>query len=598
MVGAFFAHDKDKAREQERVRRLAMVTEWLSSGGPAPEALVEMQHEMRARLPVFHWMVEFPEVFYAERPDPLDADAVNRAAWMDAFVGNPPFMGGSSISGQFGNSYLAWLLMIHEPAHGNADLSAHFFRRTTVLLGEHGTAGLIGTNTIAQGDTRVTGLQYLMDHGAVAYEATDNMMWPGDAAVSVSIVHLARGRTVGEVGMPRLNGRAVREISSQLASRAERRDPAKLAANSGIASQGSKIYGQGFLLSHHERETLVAMDLRNATCVFPYLGGDELNMNPKQGYDRFVISFHGMTLDEASQWPHLLELVRSRVKPDRDCLRDDNASARVLKAQWWRFQAHRPALYESIAPLKRCLVTARVSKHLMFCFQPTERVFSEQLYVFPLAASSAFATLQSRIHEGWARLLSSSLEDRLRYAASDCFETFPFPQSDPRAVIPALEDIGKRLYDARAQYMIDENVGLTVMYNRLKDPKCSDARVVELRGLHEEMDRAVLAAYAEGDPEGRWGDVVVPPFCVVGEGDKGAVAVFEDGVIDRLFALNARRAAGETVGKLVDGSGKRGGAKKRAAKAKSAEQLDLVTDHDHEQTLTMRLVSPETESND
>jgi hypothetical protein len=50
------------------------------------------------------------------------------------------------------------------------------------------------------------------------------------------------------------------------------------------------------------------------------------------------------------------------------------------------------------------------------------------------------------------------------------FETFPFPQPDPRAVIPALEDIGERLYTARAAYMVDTQQGLTQTYNAAQGP--------------------------------------------------------------------------------------------------------------------------------
>src|SRR5690606_24838846 len=121
------------------------------------------------------------------------------------------------------------------------------------------------------------------------------------------------------------------------------------------------------------------------------------------------------------------------------------------------------------------------------------------LYVFPLERWSAFAVLQSRLHEAWARLLSSSLEDRLRYAASDCFENFPFPEPDPRAVIPALEAIGEKLYQARAKYMVETDQGLTKTYNALKDSSETDPRILDLRNLHEEMDRAVLAAYGWQD---------------------------------------------------------------------------------------------------
>ena len=55
-------------------------------------------------------------------------------------------------------NYLPWLQTLHEGAHGNADLVAHFFRRAFGLLRQGGVFGLIATNTIGQGDTRASGL--------------------------------------------------------------------------------------------------------------------------------------------------------------------------------------------------------------------------------------------------------------------------------------------------------------------------------------------------------------------------------------------------------------------------------------------------------
>ena len=43
----------------------------------------------------------------------------------------------------------------------------------------------------------------------------------------------------------------------------------------------------------------------------------------------------------------------------------------------------------------------------------------------------------------------------------------------------------------RAKYMVDTDQGLTKTYNALKDPACEDPRILDLRRLHEEMDRAV-----------------------------------------------------------------------------------------------------------
>jgi hypothetical protein len=214
-----------------------------------------------------------------------------------------------------------------------------------------------------------------------------------------------------------------------------------------------------------------------------------------------------------------------------------------------------------------------VTKHLCFSFQPCDRLLNDKVYVFPFEGMAPFSTLQSRLHIAWTWLLSSTMKNDLNYSASDCFETFPFPHADPRTVIPVLEDVGQRLYDLRAKYMVDENVGLTITYNRLKDPECHDARIVELRKLHEEMDRKVLDAYAEGDPEGRWLEVAVPPFCPMNDEYKKKVEKFENDVIDRLFVLNARRAEEEKVRGLGANSGKKKGAPKKGREKKSEAQM-------------------------
>ncbi|WP_437671206.1 Eco57I restriction-modification methylase domain-containing protein [Sorangium sp. So ce131] len=566
VVGAFFAHEKDKDREKERERRLDRVTAWLREGGAAPDELKAMQEEIRGRIPVFHWMVEFPEVFYAERPDPLDENQVNRAAYMDAFVGNPPFMGVSSISGSFGTPYRDWLSMLHAGATGKTDLCAHFFRRADTLLGNNGTLGLIATNTIAQGDTRVSGLEALLKNGHKIYEATSSLPWPGEASVAVSVVQTAKGKVGTTLGPGlHLDGKIVHEINSSLKPAAERPVPTALAANAGICYLGSKPYGDGFFLTSSEREALLQTDRSNAQVIMPYIGGEEVNTSPLQEPHRFIINFRNLSLEEARRWPSALERIQRLVKPERD--HNNRASYRDL---WWLYAERQPALYEGLSHSRRCITLSQVSKHLAVCFQPTDRVLGITLNVFLLQNDTGFTVLQSRPHEAWARHLSSSLEDRLRYTASDCFENFPFPQPDPRAVIPALEYIGHRLHDFRAAYMVDNNVGLTMTYNRLKDPACADPRILELRRLHEEMDRAVLDAYG-------WSDLPVPPYCPTTDADKQKLERFGDEVIDRLFVLNAQRAEEEKRRGLAPATAKQKGAAKGAASKKTGRSRSTAS---------------------
>lgn len=562
-VGAFFSEEKDKARNTERLRRRDLIDAWLRGNRDLEPEVEELAREAREKLSPFHWMLEFPEVFYQERPDPLDGGRVNGAAMMDAFVGNPPFLGGRRVSGEFGNSYSEWLEMVHESSK-NADLSAQFFRRAANLLGSHGTIGLIATNTIGQGDTRESGLGRLVQQGLRIFSATRDMPWPGDAAVTVSVVHLAKGRTSGTDSV--LDGLGVPQINSRLDAMAERSNPQTLSSNRSCSFQGTVVVGTGFLLAPEMRELLVAKDARNTERIRPYLGGEEVNSSPTQSFERFAINFGDLPLEAAEEWPDLIAIVRDKVKPERG-----RVNREAHRKYWWQYGDKRPALYAAIAPLSRCLVTAIVSKHLIFSFQPTNRIFSHKLYVFPFDHFTPFSVLQSRIHNCWAWFLSSTMRNAgINYSASDCFETFPFPVPDPRTVIPELETLGEKLYEPRAKYMVDTDQGLTKTYNALKDPSVTDPRILELRALHEELDRTVLRAYG-------WSDLPVPPFCIASAADGAALSAFEDEVIDRLFVLNEQRAQEEakhlaTSGTSKPKKGTKSGPSKSAAAKKSSKK--------------------------
>jgi hypothetical protein len=298
---------------------------------------------------------------------------------------------------------------------------------------------------------------------------------------------------------------------------------------------GTYVLGMGFVLTPEERETLIAKDARNAERIFPYIGGEEVNTSPTQSHHRYVISFGQMSLEEAEAWPDLLTIVREKVKPERDRNKRD-----VRRKYWWRFGEVAPALYEAIAPLERCLVNSQVTKHLVFGQKTPDHIFGHTLYAYALSRDSGFAILQSRLHNAWAWLNCSSMKTDLRYSASNAFETFPFPNPDPRTEIPALESIGQRLYDTRATFLLETNQGLTKTYNALKNPDKQDPAILELRQLHEDMDRAVLEAYG-------WSDIPVPPYCPQTKADHKALQAFEDEVIDRLFVLNAKRAEEEEI---------------------------------------------------
>jgi hypothetical protein len=235
-------------------------------------------------------------------------------------------------------------------------------------------------------------------------------------------------------------------------------------------------------------ERLIANDPRNKERIFPYIGGEELNDTPAQSFHRYTIDFNDLTETESRTWPDLMAIVEAKVKPIRIPLKRE-----ALVSRWWQYGEKRPGLRHAIRAVHRVLTISRVTQHVGFAFLPTGMVYADSLVVFCLPEFSSFAVLQSRIHDIWARFFGSSLEDRLRYSPSDCFETFPSPGKWQK--VERLEQIGQTYYEFRAGLMVRNGEGMTATYNRFHNPDEHDPDILKLRELHEAMDRAVLDSY-------------------------------------------------------------------------------------------------------
>lgn len=554
-ISAFFSEAKTKAREASRDRLFARLTEWLQSGDMAKrQPIVDTVTRLRTGerpVPPFHWVIEFPEVFGREN------------GGFDAFVGNPPFLGGTMISTANSEAYKTWLYESYPESGNRMDLVAYFFRRTFQLLRLESTVGLIATKTIAEGDTRKGGLRFICEHGGQIYSATRRTKWPGEAAVIVSVIHIAKHLRACECV---LDGKPVQTITAFLFHQGNNDDPKPLRANHLTAFEGSKPYGQGFIFDDNDPKStpisvmrsLLKSNPNNADRIRPYLAGEEVNDSPTHNHRRYIINFGELSLDQVSEWPDLLAIVIDKVKSERL-----SKSAEVRKRPWWQFFRVRSEMYDRIRHLPRVLVCSRHQQYWAVTFCSGDIVYSEALVVFAFDSFSSFALLQSRAHEVWARFFASSLEDRLRYTPSDCFETFPFPREWEQS--RALEDCGRMYSKERANIMMKSDEGLTKTYGRFHDPHDNSPEIQMLRELHYEMDRAVLGAYG-------WNDLVETATCeflldyIEDEDDNHSAKEskkkkpwryrwpdeFRDEVLARLLELNQQRAMEEKLaGKLA-----------------------------------------------
>jgi hypothetical protein len=566
VVATFFAADKAKAREKERQGIVAVLELGGAGWQNRLQPLAATIRLSKKQLNPFHWELQFPEVFLRENPG------------FDVVIGNPPFAGKNTVINSNAEHYLDWLQTIHEGAHGNADLVAHFFRRAFRLLRVGGCFGLIATNTIRQGDTRGTGLRWIRQHGGIIYSAKRRYKWPGEAAVVVCVIHIAKSDRIRPSS---LDGRSVDKITAYLFDQGGDDDPQRLFANADQSFQGSIVLGMGFTFDDSDAKgvasstshmhQLVAEDPRNAGRIFPYIGGEEVNTSPTHVHHRFVVDFESFPLRRdaslppwagadtkkrrdmlrigivpvdypypvAHDWPALLNLLEEKAKPER--LGQNDRGARTY---WWRFIRPRTELRAAIRGLDRVLVACRVSERLAFTYLPSRMVYADSLLIFPLPEYCHFAVLQSRVHEVWARFFGSSMKDDLRYTPSDIFETFPFPAGWESN--DALETVGRTYFEHRAALMVAANEGMTITYNRFNDPNDKTPPIVRLRELHNDMDAAVLRAYG-------WTDIEAKPIFEPEWKDEDGggpmryrwLESIRDDVLARLLNLNAERAGEE-----------------------------------------------------
>lgn len=424
-VAAFFA-GKDAKRRRDRLAELAEmrkpkpeVAKELADAIALEDELERLRRGSKPLVP-FHWPLEFPEVFSRQNPG------------FDAMVGNPPYAGKNTLLSGNAEGYVDWLKMLHEESHGNADLSAHFFRRAFHLLRKNGCFGLIATNTIAQGDTRSSGLRYLCLNGATIYRARKRLKWPGNAAVVVSVVNVRKGLHPGPYV---LGNRTVGKITAYLFHQGGDEDPATLEANSRQSFIGSYVLGMGFTFDDADKkgvasplsrmQELIAENPRNQERIFPYIGGEEINDSPTHAYHRYVINFEDFPLERrelgatwfeaddetrkqwlsagavpldypdavARDWPELLNTVVDRVKPSRDLLSLATPDGQHRRHFYWRYGRFTPSLFGAMSKCDYAFVISRVSSYLAIAQLDGRCVPAESTVVFP---SDTFLTFAPR----------------------------------------------------------------------------------------------------------------------------------------------------------------------------------------------------------
>jgi type I restriction-modification system DNA methylase subunit len=494
--------------EQTELRKLI-------DSGLAPSVETDFQ-----RWQPLHWILEAPDAFVERRG-------------FDAIIGNPPFLGGSKITGAMGLELRDWIVnVVAGSRRGNADLVAFFFLRAMRLLTAPGGLGLIATNTISQGDTREVGLDTMVAEGFTITRAIKSRAWPSASANLQFAAVWGANQSLPDGALRVIDDATVRRISTLLepGGRVDGR-PFRLGENQEIAYQGMFILGKGFLLDPSEALAWVAADPANREVLFPYLNGEDLNTEPNFAATRWVIDFFDRSEAEARRFELPFARLLERVKPERA-----NNPRPHRRNRWWQFAELGRGLRAVISEIDRMLVMAQVSNTLQPAFVSSGVVPSNKVIVFGSESDALLAMLASSMHFAWTLRYTGSMRTDLSYSPSDVFLTFARPTPTAR-----LEAIGRVLDEERRMIMLNRGLGLTGLYNLVNSPEVRHGSdILRLREVHSEIDEATMAGYG-------WEDVALGHgFHTYRHMERWTVSpAARIEILDRLLELNHQRAREE-----------------------------------------------------
>ena len=430
----------------------------------------------------------------------------------DAIIGNPPYLGRRRLLEERGARYTAELDRAFPDVGGVADYVVHWFRLAHDRLPAGGRAGLVGTNTIRQGDSRVASLDYVVDRGGTIVDAVSTQPWSGDAQVSVSIVNWVKGPAPAPRNLWIANGNLVLrvdEINSSLSPRVDLRRAVALETNKRpkMCFQGQTSGHEDFFITPDQVAALAAGE-QEPSCLHPAVGGTHLLH--ETGVVRWVIDVQEGDLARASsRHPRAVGHLRGRVLPARKKKAETEATrnaealavrptARVNKHHagfldhWWQLAYRRSDLTAALSRLDRYVAVTRTSSDerlTVFEFVDATVFPNDSVVAFMFDDDYTFGVLQSGLHRQWFEERCTTLETRLNYTNTTVWDCFPWPQNPEadkvRDVVEAAVEIQRVRADLRAE-------GLTLgdMYDSLREPGASP-----LRRAHAHLDAAVVAAY-------------------------------------------------------------------------------------------------------
>lgn len=399
-------------------------------------------------------------------------------------MGNPPYLG-SKLQDDSQKEDMKIALSDVRDKKGVDYIAAWFWKGAKYIKETKAKYAFVTTNSISQGEQVTMLWKPIFNLGLEIYFARTSFKWSNNAkynaAVTVAIIGVQNKQDTKKVLFHEHDSRAfyVDNINPYLAASDNVIVAKTYTVPKGLpkAEFGCMPYDNGHLLmSEPEKEVMLENYPDSAVFIKRIMGSQEF-LNDIQRYCLWID-------DNQREIAETIQPIKERIAATENFRLNESKDGASLADRPHQFREH----YVINEQSKGKVIVPRVSSerrlYIPIGFLDKDIVISDSAFAIYDAEKWLFALLTSRMHNLWVRAVGGSLETRIRYSATLCYNTFPFPKLTT-AEREELDRLAQNILNIR-----DENFDMTLgeMYNPETMPD-------ELREAHHQLDLVVERIY-------------------------------------------------------------------------------------------------------
>lgn len=399
-------------------------------------------------------------------------------------MGNPPYLG-SKLQDDSQKEDMRIAMQDTDAAKTVDYIAAWFWKGAKYIRGTKAKYAFVTTNSISQGEQVAMLWKPIFDLDEEIFFARTSFKWSNNAKYNATV-------TVAIIGVQNIDNSEKRLFieSSHTEKKVKSINPYLTDGDSIIVQKttmvpkgmpevlfGSMPRDGGHLNFERDTADIIREQYPEAAhFVKRYMGSQEL----LQDVERYCLWIEDT--------PENIKLANS-VPEIQARLKAVSSERKASNAPSTQAYANRPHMFVQRAyrPTKAIIVPSVSSERRVYFpigYVDKDTVVSNLAFAIYDAEKWLFALLTSKMHNLWVRAVGGSLETRIRYSATLCYNTFPFPKLTT-AEREELDRLAQNILNIR-----DENFDMTLgeMYNPETMPD-------ELREAHHQLDIAVERIY-------------------------------------------------------------------------------------------------------